>query len=430
MKVLNVVGTRPNFVKITPLIAEMDRQPGLRPILVHTGQHYREAMSDQFFSELRIRQPDFDLGIGPGSHATQTAEIMKRIEPVMIDVRPDLVVVVGDVNSTLAAALTAVKLGMPVAHVDAGLRSFDRTLPEEINRVLTDAISTDLFVTEQSGVENLRREGLSADHVYFVGNVMIDALVTFRPIWEERARIIGPRLGLEPGHPFAVLSLDRSANVDDPLRLAGLLDGVQTLVRHMPVVFPVHPRIWPRLAGHDLVLSDGDSPTRSRDKRLICLEPLAYLDFIALVSMARVVLTDSGGTQDETTILGVPCLTLRDTTERWVTVTHGTNRVIGTDPKRIAPEVLRILDNPPRPTGPPPLWDGRAACRIVEILLSRQIAVGDPSQLIDGGCEVSKSDAMKENLVELRVCPSCCGDLALTLNATRPSATRTGHGRG
>jgi len=257
--------------------------------------------------------------------------------------------------------------------VDAGLRSFDQTMPEEINRVLTDAIATNLFVTEQSGVENLRREGLSDDHIHFVGNVMIDALLAFRPVWEERARIIGPRLGLEPGHPYAVLSLHRSANADDPSRLAGLLDGVQTLARHMPVVFPVHPRIWPRLAGHDLVLSDADSPTGSHEKRLICLEPLAYLDFIALVSMARVVLTDSGGTQDETTILGVPCLTLRPTTERRVTVTHGTNRVIGTDPQRIAPEVLRILDDPPRPMTPPPLWDGRAACRIVEILLSRRI---------------------------------------------------------
>src|SRR5437660_8804824 len=198
MKILNVVGNRPNLVKIAPLIARMGRQLEIRPILVHTGQHYREAMSDQFFSELGIRQPDFDLGVGSGPHAAQTAEIMKRIAPVMTDVRPDLVMVAGDENSTLAAALTAVKLGLPVAHVDAGLRSFDRTMSEEINRVLTDAISTDHFVTEQSGVENLRREGLSADHIHFVGNVMIDALLTFRPVWEARARIIGPRLGFEP----------------------------------------------------------------------------------------------------------------------------------------------------------------------------------------------------------------------------------------
>lgn len=392
MKILSVVGARHNLVKISSLIAEMDRQPGVRPILVHTGQHYREAMSDQFFSELGIRQPDFDLGVGSGSHATQTAEIIRRIESVMIDVRPDLVVVAGDENSTLAAALTAVKLRMPVAHVDAGLRTFDRMMPKEINRVVTDAISTDLFATEQSGVENLHQEGLSADHVHFVGNVMIDALLTFRPVWEERARIIGPRLGLEPGQPYAVLALERFSNLDDPLRLTGLLDSLQALVSHMPVVFPVHPQVWPRLAGHDLALSDEDSPRGSREKRLIRLEPLAYLDFIALMSMARIVLTDCGGIQDETTILRVPCLTLRDTTERRVTVTHGTNRVIGTDPRRIAPEVLQVLDDPPRPTTPPPLWDGRAACRIVEILLSRQIAVGDPSRLI--GREANYREAM------------------------------------
>jgi UDP-N-acetylglucosamine 2-epimerase (non-hydrolysing) len=384
MKVLSVVGTRPNLVKISPLIAEMDRQPGFRSILVHTGQHYRDAMSDQFFSELGIRQPDFDLGVGLGPHATQTAEIMKRIETVMIDVRPDLVVVVGDENSTLAAALTAVKLRIPVAHVDAGLRTFDRTMPEEINRVLTDAVSTDLFVTEQSGVENLRREGLSAERVYFVGNVMIDALLMFRPVWEERARIIGPRLGLEPGRPYAVLALHRSSSFDDPLRLAGLLDGVKALVRHMPVVFPVHPHVWPRLAGHDFVLSDEDSARPSREKRLILLEPLAYLDFIALMSMAKVVLTDCGGIQDETTILRVPCLTLREATERRMTITHGTNRLIGRDPGRIAPEVLQVLDDPPRPTTPPPLWDGRAAGRIVETLVSHQIVVGGPSRFLGG----------------------------------------------
>lgn len=384
MKILSVVGTRPNFVKIAPLIAEIDRQPGLRSILVHTGQHHREAMSDQFFSELGIRQPDFDLGVGSGSHATQIAEIVRRIETVMINVRPDIVVVVGDENSTLAAALTAVKLRVPVAHVDAGLRTFDRTMPEEINRVLTDAISTDLFVTEQGGVENLRREGLSADHIYFVGNVMIDALSTFRPIWEERAHIIGPRLGLEAGHPFAVLTVQRSSSVDDSWRLAGLLDGLEALVHHMPVVFPVHPHVWPRLAGHNLILSHEGSPRRPREKQLICLEPLAYLDFIALMSMARVVLTDCGGVQDETTILRVPCLTLRETTDRRVTVTHGTNRVIGTDPSRIAPEALQVLDDPPRPTAPPPLWDGRAACRIVETLLSRQIAGGEHSPTIGG----------------------------------------------
>jgi len=383
-KILTVVGTRSDLLKIAPLTAEIDRRPGVRSILVHTGQHYRSAMSDQFFREMGVGQPDFDLGVGSGPHAAQTAEIMRRIESVMMGVRPDRVLVVGDENSTLAAALTAAKLRMPVAHVDAGLRSHDRTMPEEINRVLTDAISTDLFVTEQTGMENLRREGRPAEHVHFVGNVMIDALLAFRPIWEERARIIGPRLGLEPGQAYAVLALHDASNTDDFLRIAELLDGVQDLVPHLPVVFPVHAGIWPRLAEHEVVLADEESPRGSRPKRLICPEPLAYLDFVALMSMARVVLTDCGGIQDETTILRVPCLTLRETTERRITVTHGTNRVIGIDPVRIAPEVLQVLDDPPRPATPPPLWDGRAACRIVETLLSHQVAVGEPSRPLGG----------------------------------------------
>jgi UDP-N-acetylglucosamine 2-epimerase (non-hydrolysing) len=385
MKILTVVGTRSALLKIAPLIAEIDRQPGLRSILVHTGQHYRHAMSDQFFSEMGVRQPDFDLGVGPGPHAAQTAEIMRRIESVMMSVRPDRVLVVGDENSTLAAALTAVKLRMPVAHVDAGLRNHDRTMPEEINRVLTDAISTDLFVTEQTGVENLRREGRPAEHVYLVGNVMIDALLAFRSIWEERARIIGPRLGVEPGQPYAVLALHDSSSTDDFSPIAELLDGVQDLVPDLPVIFPVPPGIWPRLAEHDLVQADEESPSWSpRAKRLICPEPLAYLDFIALMSTARVVLTDCGGVQDETTMLRIPCLTLRETTERQVTVTHGTNRVIGTNPARIASEVRHVLDDRPRPTTPPSLWDGGASCRIVEILLSRQGPADGPSRLVGG----------------------------------------------
>jgi UDP-N-acetylglucosamine 2-epimerase (non-hydrolysing) len=288
------------------------------------------------------------------------------------------------VNSTLAAAITAAKLRIPVAHVDAGLRTFDRTMPEEMNRVITDAISTALFVTEQSGVENLRREGLSAAHIHFVGNMMIDALLAFRHVWEERARIIGSRLGLEPGHPYAVLTLDQSSNVDDPSRLARVLDGLQAVARDIPVVFPVQPRIGSQIARHNVAPSDGEQARGLHDNRLIYLDPLGYLDFIALMSMARVVLTDCGGIQDETTMLRVPCLTLREATERKVTVTNGTNRVIGTDPGRIAPEVLQILDDPPRPKTAPPLWDGRATRRIVEILLSRQIATGAPSRLIGG----------------------------------------------
>jgi len=380
-RILIVVGSRATLVRIAPLIAEMERQPKIRPILVHTGPYYREAMSDQFFGELHVRQPDFDLGVDAGSRATQIAEIIKRVEPVMEEVRPDLVLVFGDLDATLAAALTAAKLGVAVAHVEAGLRSFDRAMPDELDRMLIDAISTELFVTHQSGAENLHREGRSEEHVHFVGNVMVDALLAFRPHWEERAKLICPRLGLEAGQPYAVLTLHRPLHVDGPLKLAGLLDGIQALGGgQLPVVFPVPSRLWPRVAGHDLVLAEGNLPRGSRNKRLLCIDPLDYLDFIALLSMARVVLTDSGSVQDETTILGVPCLTFREATERPVTVTHGTNRVIGIDPGRIAPEVLQILDDPPLLPAPPPLWDGRAGCRTVETLLSRRIAVSDPSR--------------------------------------------------
>jgi UDP-N-acetylglucosamine 2-epimerase (non-hydrolysing) len=381
-KILTVVGTRATLLRIAPLIAEMECQAELRPVLVHTGPYYREAMSDQFFGELHVRQPDFDLGVDAGSCATQIAEIIKRVEPVMEEVHPNLVLVFGDLDATLAASLTAGKLGVPVAHVEAGLRSFERAMPDELDRTLIDAISTELFVTHPSGTENLRREGRSEEHVHFVGNVMIDALLAFRPVWEERARLIRPRLGLEAGQPYAVLTLRQPLPVDGPLKLAWLLDGIQALGGHLPVVFPVPPRLWPLVAGHDLVLAEGNAPRGSRDKRLLCIDPLDYLDFIALLSMARVVLTDSGSVQDETTTLGVPCLTLREATERPVTVTHGTNRLIGRDPGGIAREVLRTLNDPPPSTTPPPLWDGRAACRIVETLVSCQIAVGGPRRLL------------------------------------------------
>ena len=378
---LIVVGSRATLVRIAPLIAEMERQPEIRPVLVHTGPYYREAMSDQFFGELRVRQPDFDLGVDTGSCPTQIAEIIKRVEPVMEEVRPDMVLVVGDLDATLAAALTAGKLGVPVAHLEAGLRSFDRAMPDELDRILIDAISTELFVTHQSGVENLRREGRSEEHVHFVGNVMIDALVAFRPVWEDRARLIRPRLGFEAGQPYAVLTLHQPLHVDGPLKVAWLLDSIQALDGHLPVVFPVPPRLWPRVAGHDLVLAEGNLPRGSRDKRLLCIDPLDYLDFIALLSMARVVLTDSGSVQDETAMLGVPCLTLREATERPDTVARGTNRVIGTNPQRIVPEVLRTLHDPPASTAP--LWDGRAACRIVETLVGRQISDADPVGSVD-----------------------------------------------
>jgi UDP-N-acetylglucosamine 2-epimerase (non-hydrolysing) len=368
VRIVNVAGARPNFVKIAPLVREMRRHPTIVPLLVHTGQHYDAVMSEQFFGDLEIPAPDFNLGVGSASHAVQTAEVMRRLEPILLSTRPDLVLVVGDVNSTLAAALTAVKLGIPVAHVEAGLRSFDRTMPEEINRLLTDAISDFLFVTEESGRDNLLREGIAADKIHVVGNVMIDALKACQPRWRESS--VFDRLDLNGDASYAVLTLHRPSNVDDPTVLMRLLDALQDVGRHLPIIFPVHPRVRARLRTHD------DAPTPRRDadppsggKGITYLDPLGYLDFIALLSRARLVLTDSGGIQEETTILGVPCLTLRENTERPATVTWGTNRVIGTDPRRIVEEAFRMLDHPSPPNGPPPLWDGRAASRIVTVLL-------------------------------------------------------------
>lgn len=368
MRIVNVAGARPNFVKIAPLIREMRWHSQIVPILVHTGQHYDGAMSDQFFTELEIPPPDFNLGVGSGSHAVQTAEVMKRIEPILADARPDLVLVVGDVNSTLGAALTAIKLGLRVAHVEAGLRSFDRTMPEEVNRLLTDAISDLLFVTEESGRQNLLREGIAPEKIHFVGNIMIDALQTFKPRWEGSS--IFNRLRLDAEQPYAVLTIHRPSNVDDPGILVNLLGALHELARHLPIVFPVHPRVKPQLLRQmSLFWPRADLGEHLPGKGIACLNPLGYLDFIALISRARLVLTDSGGIQEETTVLGVPCLTLRKTTERPVTVTHGTNRVVGTDLGRIVDEALWTLDHPPQPPGLPPLWDGRAAARIVKTLL-------------------------------------------------------------
>jgi len=367
MKILLVAGARPNFVKIAPILKEMKRHQSLQPILVHTGQHYDEALSKSFFSDLDIQAPDVNLEVGSGSHAVQTAEVLRRIEPVLERVRPDLVLVVGDVNSTLAAALAAVKLGIRVGHVEAGLRSNDRTMPEEINRLLVDAISDLLFVTEESGQRNLLREGISRGKIHLVGNVMIDALESCREQWERSD--IRQRLGLRSGSDYALLTLHRPSNVDSEGALTRLLHPLSVLARELPIILPVHPRVRQHLEHRrDLVWrktgATGDLPASG----IICVEPLGYLDCLALMSGARLVLTDSGGIQEETTILKVPCLTLRDTTERPVTVSHGTNRVIGTNPDRIVREGLRALSNPPARQSPP-LWDGRAATRIVKVLL-------------------------------------------------------------
>jgi UDP-N-acetylglucosamine 2-epimerase (non-hydrolysing) len=355
MKLIAVAGARPNFMKIAPLMWEIERRGDIDARLVHTGQHYDERMSRLFFDELRIPRPDVDLGVGSGSHAAQTAEVMKRFEPIVVEQRPDAVVVVGDVNSTIACALTAVKLGVPVAHVEAGLRSFDRTMPEEINRILTDAISRWLFVTEPSGVENLRREGVPDDRIHLVGNVMIDTLLACRDLCARSTIRDDLRVA---GREYGVLTLHRPANVDDPAVLADLLGAIGRIQGELPIVFPVHPRTRKALEGRDLAAMPG----------LILTEPLGYLDFMKLLAEARLVLTDSGGIQEETTVLGVPCLTLRNNTERPITIEQGTNRLVGLDPQRIVAAARAVLSEPPRPGQVPELWDGRASSRIVDIL--------------------------------------------------------------
>jgi len=355
--IVHVVGARPNFMKIAPVLEACGKRPRLQSTLVHTGQHYDEKMSRLFFEELSIPRPDVDLEVGSGSQAAQTALILQRIEPLLVERRPDVVLVVGDVNSTVACGLAAVKLGIRLAHVEAGLRSFDRSMPEEINRLVTDAISDLLFVTEQSGLDNLAREGVAPEKVHFVGNVMIDTLVKHRAS-AERSGIL-ERLRLVSGG-YAVLTLHRPANVDDAATFAGLLEPIAELSREVPVVFPVHPRTRAALAAVSSAWPVG------ADVRPI--EPLGYLDFLKLTSDARLVLTDSGGIQEETTILGVPCVTLRDNTERPVTITHGTNVLAGTDGPGIRDAIARARAGRAAPASPPPLWDGRAAERIADVL--------------------------------------------------------------
>jgi UDP-N-acetylglucosamine 2-epimerase (non-hydrolysing) len=360
MKILNVVGARPNFMKIAPLMAEYGRHEKIHAILVHTGQHYDEIMSKLFFSELSIPEPDVNLEVGSGSHAVQTAEIMKRFEPVLINYKPDVVVVVGDVNSTIACGLVAVKLGARLVHVEAGLRSGDRTMPEEINRLLTDSISDLLFCTEQSGVDNLLAEGISARKIHLVGNVMIDTLN--KNIQKARESNILSVLNLN-GNDFAVLTLHRPSNVDDPVIFGRILDALTIIQNDMPVIFPIHPRTRKNLVSCSL----GKRLEEMPGFRLT--DPLGYLDFLKLMSNAKVVLTDSGGIQEETAILNIPCLTLRENTERPITTEIGTNQIVGTDPTAIIQAYNRAVNGAWRKSVLPPLWDGCAAERIVRILL-------------------------------------------------------------
>lgn len=355
MRIVYVVGTRPNLVKTAPVIAALRRRlPEGRHALVHTGQHYDRAMSQVFFEELGVPAPDHMLEVGSGSHAEQTARTMERLEPVLVEERPDLVIVPGDVNSTLATALTAVKMGIPLAHVESGLRSFDRTMPEEINRIVADEFAEYLFLHSDEAVTNLRAEGIAEERMHFVGNTMIDTLVAL----EERFRAAGAaaRHGVEPG-AFCLVTLHRPALVDGEL-LAETVRQLAALAREMPVVFPVHPRT--RAAMEAI---DADHPG------LRLCEPLGYVDFLSLIADAGAVLTDSGGIQEETTYLGVPCFTLRDNTERPVTIRAGTNTLLGLDPAAIATVPTALANRPPTPPQPPKLWDGHAAERIADVLL-------------------------------------------------------------
>jgi UDP-N-acetylglucosamine 2-epimerase (non-hydrolysing) len=357
MRILYVVGTRPNFVKTAPVIAALrDRLPDGRHVIVHTGQHYDRAMSEVFFEELGVPAPDHLLEVGSGSHAQQTARTMERLEPVLERERPDLVIVPGDVNSTLAAALTAVKLGIPVAHVESGLRSFDMTMPEEVNRIVADRFASHLFLHSEEAIVNLRAEGIPDERMHFVGNTMIDTLVALEDRF--RAAATAPRLGLEPG-AYALVTLHRPALVDGPL-LAETVTQLARLASEMPVVFPVHPRTRKMMEG----LDGGDAPG------LLLSEPLGYLDFLSLLADAGAVLTDSGGIQEETTYLGIPCFTLRANTERPVTVRAGTNTLLGLDPAAIATIPAQLAATPAERPDPPPLWDGKAAERIADVLVA------------------------------------------------------------
>ena len=357
---LCVVGARPNFVKIAPIMAALREAGRLETNLVHTGQHYDRDMNETFFDELGIPPPDINLEVGSGSHAVQTAEVMRRIEPVLDSVAPAIVIVVGDVNSTLAATLVAVKKGIKVAHVEAGLRSFDRTMPEEINRVLTDQVSDFLFATERSALANLAREGIPDERVFFVGNVMIDALRRSVPRAVAPERTLAAA-GFRRPASFAVLTLHRPSNVDDPATIRRILETIAALGRETPVVFPVHPRTRERIAavGLESLLA---APA------ILALPPLGYGAMLGLMREARLVFTDSGGIQEETTALGVPCLTLRESTERPITVTEGTNEIVGRDPERIHAAYAAIVKTGGKAGRVPELWDGAAASRIAAIL--------------------------------------------------------------
>jgi len=359
MKILNVVGARPNFMKVAPLHRAFLRHGGFASLIIHTGQHYDEKMSEVFFRQLELPPPDLHLGVGGGSHAQQTARIMIAFEQCLVEQQPDLVLVVGDVNSTMACSLVAAKCLVPVAHIEAGLRSGDRTMPEEINRLVTDRISDLLFVTEQSGLDHLRAEGVPAEKIHFVGNVMIDSLAHFR----ERARrvLVLEELKLR-SQDYLFMTMHRPVNVDSREGLAEVLSLLARLTDRIKVVFPMHPRILKRMQEFGFAARLEALPN------LLAMEPVGYLECLKLMENAAVVITDSGGIQEETTYLRVPCLTLRETTERPITIELGTNELLSLDAELVFERVMKILAGDVRPGRIPPLWDGHAAERIVSVL--------------------------------------------------------------
>jgi UDP-N-acetylglucosamine 2-epimerase (non-hydrolysing) len=359
MKILNIVGARPNFMKIAPIHREMKKYASLNPLLLHTGQHYDEKMSKLFFQDLNLPEPDVYLGVGSGTHTEQTARIMLAFEKVIETHRPDLVLVVGDVNSTAACSLVAAKMQVKIAHVEAGLRSFDRAMPEEINRMITDMLSDFLFVTEKSGLENLKREGIPDSKVHFTGNVMIDSLIFFLEKAKESSILSDLHINNDP---YTLVTLHRPSNVDVKKNLARLISVFETIAKNGKIIFPMHPRTKKMMHAFDL------AGRAAAIENLIIIEPIGYLDFMQLMQQARLVLTDSGGIQEETTYLQIPCLTIRENTERPVTTESGTNQLLGSDPHKITDAAQKIFSGDIKKGKIPDLWDGHAAERIVKII--------------------------------------------------------------
>jgi UDP-N-acetylglucosamine 2-epimerase (non-hydrolysing) len=378
LKWLTVAGARPNFMKIAPLIKEIERyndncekdSSAIMPILVHTGQHYDDRMSKVFFEDLNLPKPDIDLGIGSASHAVQTAKIMIEFEKVCLNMKPDLVIVVGDVNSTMACSLVAVKLGIKVAHIEAGLRSFDRSMPEEINRIVTDSISDYLFTTCEDANKNLIREGVSEDKIYFVGNLMVDTLLSHKDK-ADKSHIL-ETLNLTNGNgvkDYALLTLHRPSNVDVREIFEGIIKPIHELSNKIPVIFPAHLRTQKQVKAFGMENYFHKSSLSGNPHGIILIDPLGYLDFLKLMANAKLVLSDSGGIQEETTILGVPCLTLRENTERPITITEGTNTLVGIKSDKIISSAMSIYNRKESVNRIPAFWDGKSAGRIIEILI-------------------------------------------------------------